>query len=96
MLIIALLALLVLSLAGYIGGVVTVAVEAPVSSDWECVSYWANRARYYETGPNAGWERGRYGAIRPCVMAHDVTGCTLDCVLPWDRDTEGDYRYSGL
>lgn len=73
--------LLVLSIAAYCGATLTVAVEAPVSSpSWERVSYWAERARYYETGPCAGWERGQYGGIRPCVMAHDVTGCTETCV----------------
>lgn len=80
MFIIALLIVLILAIAGYVGSALTVAVEAPVSS-WERVSYWADRARYHETGPYAGWERGQYGAVRPCAMAHDVMGCTSECVM---------------
>lgn len=90
MIALALIVLLVLSLAGYVAGTLTVAVEAPVSS-WERVSQWAERARFYETGPKAGWARtakdyegGSWTMPCPC-------GRMVPCVHGTFADADGVY-----
>lgn len=77
---IVMLVLLSVVLANYALALLSTPVQTPVP--WESdhgIGYWANRARYYETGSYAGWERSARGAVRPCALSHDVTGCTSDC-----------------